>query len=479
MTIRHACAPFSHTVFRHVDIEGARVDVRVRGDRIAEVGIDLADDDAAVVEGGGAALLPGLHDHHLHLLALAAAMRSVRCGPPEVRNPAELRHALTAAGGRNWLRGTGYHESVAGPLDRTTLDALLPDRPVRIQHRSGALWMLNSLALQEVSSVLDDSDDVERDAGGVPTGRLWRYDARLRAALPDDPPDLAAVGTLLTRYGITGVTDATPDLDDAAITLLTEARRTGLVPQRITLLGAATDRALGAGLEAGPRKILLRDHDLPAYDEFADIVTRSHRHAHPVAIHCVTRESLLLTLAILQDVGSIDGDRIEHAGVVPEDVIETMARLGTPVITQPGFLWHRGDDYAREVDPDDLPYLYPHATLLHNGIRVALSSDAPYGPADPWAVMRAAVERTTRTGHVLGPADRVCPATALAGYLSAPGTPGGPARRLIPGAPADLCLLHVPLHRALAELDSDLVRSVMIAGRFAAENLPATGAQRS
>ncbi|WP_319944267.1 amidohydrolase family protein [Nocardia macrotermitis] len=450
------------------------MDLRVRGDRVEEIGVGLALTDARVVEGGGGGLLPGLHDHHLHLLAMGAALRSVACGPPEVGDLVGLGRALAGAGGRGWVRGNGYHESVAGVLDRGVLDALVPDRPVRIQHRSGALWMLNSRALQEVSGALDESADVERGADGVPNGRLWRYDARLRAALPDDPPDLGAVGARLAGYGITGVTDATPDLDDSAIALLSDAHRTGLVPQRITLLGAATGQPLEAGFGVGPRKILLRDHDLPGYDELAAAIVHSHREGRAIAVHCVTRESLLLTLAILQDVGSIPGDRIEHAGVVPADVTETMADLGIPVITQPGFLWHRGDDYARDVAPDDLPCLYPHATLLHAGIPVALSSDAPYGPTDPWTVMRAAVHRTTRTGRTLGPADRVPPATALAGYLSAPDSPGGEPRRLVPGTPADLCLLHVPLRQALHELDSHLVRSVMIAGRFVAEDLPAT-----
>ena len=46
-----------------------------------------------------------------------------------------------------WLRGVAYHESVAGPLDRDRLDAWVADRPLRVQHRSGALWMLNSAGI--------------------------------------------------------------------------------------------------------------------------------------------------------------------------------------------------------------------------------------------------------------------------------------------------------------------------------------------
>ncbi|MGV9675998.1 amidohydrolase family protein [Nocardia sp. NPDC003482] len=451
-------------LFRDVEIDGGTTDLRVIGDRISEIGPDLPARAAEIVDGRGGALLPGLHDHHLHLLATAAAARSIDCGPPAVTDLAALRRALTARPGTGWLRGTGYHESVAGPLDRHALDRIVPDRPLRVQHRGGALWMLNSAALEAISEVLDDSADVERDASGVPNGRLWRYDSRLRPALPDDPPDLTALGRTLTRYGITGVTDATPDLDAAAVRLLADAHRGGALPQRLTLLGAEPEAA--QGLSVGPRKLLLRDHDLPDYDTLTATISDSHRRDRPVAVHCVTREALLLTLAALDEVGALPGDRVEHAGVVPPGVAEHIARLGAAVVTQPGFLLDRGDTYLREVAPDDRDHLYPHASLLRAGVRVALSSDAPYGPLDPWTVLRAAVERTTRTGRFVGPHERVDAATALAAYLGPPERPGGPPRRLDPGAPADLCLLRTPLRHALAHPDHTLVRAVVIGGRM-------------
>ncbi|WP_068273021.1 amidohydrolase family protein [Aldersonia kunmingensis] len=450
-------------LFRNAEVDGELVDVRVEGHMVTAVGPGLSNAGAELIDAGGGALLPGLHDHHLHLLAIAAARRSIDCGSAAVRDEAGLRAAL-AVPGTGWLRGTNYHESVAGELDRTVLDRWVPDRPVRIQHRSGALWMLNSAAVKKVSHVLDGSIDVERDGAGQPTGRLWRYDDRLRAALVDDPPDLGPVGADLTGFGITGVTDATPDIDSTAIELIAAARESGTLPQRVVLLGAATDARLPAGIEAGPYKLLLRDHDLPSYDELAARVATSHDAHRPVAVHCVSRESLLLTLAVLADIGAVDGDRIEHAGVVPPGVGEQMAELGVRVVTQPGFLRERGDAYARDVAEDDLPHLYPHAGLLADGVSVAVSSDAPFGPLDPWQVIAAAVERRSAAGVVLGEAERVSAATALAGYLAPPDDPGGPPRRIVPGAAADLCLLHAPVRTALASLDRSLVRTVVIDG---------------
>ncbi|MER5990706.1 amidohydrolase family protein [Streptomyces viridosporus] len=457
-----------NVLLRDVEVEGRRSDVLLAGGRVAAIGAGLpAPVGAEVVAGGGGALLPGLHDHHLHLLSMAAALDSVDCGPGAVRSPEALAEALRRAPGGpgGWVRGTGYHEDVAGPLDRHLLDRLVPDRPVRVQHRSGALWMVNSRGLGEVAHVLDQSPDVERDAHGRPTGRLWRYDARLRPALADAPPDLARVGSALAAYGITGVTDATPDLDPATVHLLGRAVADGALPQRVVLLGAPTGTELPPGLTAGPRKLLLRDHDLPPYDELAAAIADEHAAGRPVAVHCVTRDSLLLTLTVLDEVGPLPGDRVEHAAVVPEGIAEWMARLGVRVVTQPDFLRTRGGTYRREVDPDDLPHLYPYAGLLGAGVPTCASSDAPFGVADPWQVIASAIDRTTADGDILGAGERVPPATALAGYLCAHDEPGGTPRRVFPGAPADLVLLRTPLDQALAEPDAGAVAAVWRCGR--------------
>jgi len=136
-------------LIRGCEVEGARCDVRVdaAGGSIAEIAPTLAAAAGEpVIEARGGALLPGLNDHHAHLFAAAAALRSVRCGPPHVRGAAALAAALSSAptGHDGWVRGVAYHESVAGELDRHALDRIEPARPVRVQHRTGALWVLNS-----------------------------------------------------------------------------------------------------------------------------------------------------------------------------------------------------------------------------------------------------------------------------------------------------------------------------------------------
>jgi predicted amidohydrolase YtcJ len=344
-----------------------------------------------------------------------------------------------------------------------------------VQHRGGALWVLNSAALARTGAAGCPLPGVERDTGGAPTGRLWRMDRWLAGVVPAVEPDLAAVGRRAAAYGVTGFTDATPDRRDGELRLLVEAARSGALPQRLTLMRPATvpspipapvpaPAGTGSGVGFGPVKLMLDDPTLPALDELAERIRAAHAGRIPVAVHCVTRVQLVVTLAAFGDAGTLPGDRIEHAAVVPPELVPTIAALRLTVVTQPNFVAERGDAYLAEVDPDDLDCLYPCASLQAVGIAVAAGTDAPFGHPDPWPAVRAAIERRTASGRRLGAAERVPPGEALGLFLGSARHPG--LRRTVrPASPADLCLLRVPLAVALAEPKADLVAATFIGGR--------------
>ncbi|MGV9713855.1 amidohydrolase family protein [Gordonia sp. NPDC003424] len=453
-------------LLRNVEESGVLCDVAIAEGRIAEIAESIAARDHDVIDGNGGALLPGLHDHHLHLHATAAAMASVQCGPPAVTSVDDLASALRNAQGHDWIRGVGYVETVAGLLDSAALDRLESTRSVRIQHRSGAVWFLNSAAAAAVGLAHADHPGVERDDRGHPSGRVWRADAWLRERLPDNgPPSLDMVTAELTRFGITGVTDATPDLAPDTQAALVAAHRSGELPQRLHLLGVSVGQEINdATITTGPYKIVIADSDLPQLDSLVDTIRRAHAHGRPVAVHCVSRVALVLLLAAFDDAGTIAGDRIEHGAVIPDELIAELAHRHLMVVTQPGFIADRGDDYLDRVDAEDLPHLYRCRSLLEHSVPLALSSDAPYGPLDPWAVIAAAVTRRTASGITLGPHESVSPPTALDRYLAPLDDPGGKPRRVVVGAPADLVLLDRPLRTALSSSNATNVRCTIIRG---------------
>jgi len=457
------------------------VDLRIVGDRITEIEPRLRrrrDDDE--IDGRGGQVLPGLHDHHVHLWAWAAAASSVRAGPPEVRSKLELASALRSAPGASgsWVRAIGYHESVAGDIDRAALDRLIPGRPARIQHRSGALWILNSRALEAVglepgrlgspegvpaSLTVTESipAGVECDAGGRPTGRVWRADGWLRDRLPtagSASPDLGAISRRAAAAGVTGFTDATPDHDEAALAALMRAQRDGTILQRLHLMigpdqPEADERsapsAFHGRVTSGPVKLLLDDARLPGFDELVALIRRTHARRHAVAFHCVTRTQAALTVAALAEAGTARGDRIEHGAVLGADLLPPLRRLGVTVVTQPGFVLERGDRYLADVAGNDLGDLWRLGSLLCAGIPVGLSTDAPFGPDNPWAVIAAACSRLTADGRSLGPTERIAPRRAVALFGGRPERPGL-GRAVAPGAEADLVVLADPLDDALS-----------------------------
>lgn len=456
-------------VIRNVEVEGrAGLDVRIEAGRVAEIRPGLRQ-RGAELDGRGAALIPGLVDHHIHLFALAAQSQSLALDGVVAAADfaARVEAALAARAPGQWLRVTGYHEAMAGELSRELLDRLAPRHPIRVQHQTGSLWGLNSLALEAVGAETAVADCIERDGAGRPTGRIWRGDAWLRGRLADDPPSLATVGRQLAAFGITAVTDASVTTDAEAAARLGQAHRDGELPQRLMLMsGGALAAPADGAFEVGPMKVLLDDHDLPTLDEFVARIGQARTWRRQVAVHCVTAAELALTLAAFEAAGARRGDRIEHGGVIPAEAIAVIRSLGPTVVTQPAFVAERGDRYLAEVDPREQADLYRCASLIAAGTPLAASSDAPYASPDPWAGMAAAVSRRTRTGQLLGAAERVSAAQALSLYLGPPASPGGPPRRVEVGAAADLCLLKAPLAEALEAPSAELVAATLIDGRL-------------
>ncbi len=130
--------------------------------------------------------------------------------------------------------------------------------------------------------------------------------------------------------------------------------------------------------------------------------------------------------------------RVEHAEMLTPETVAAFAELGLTASVQPAFdaAWG-GDDgmYAQRLGTERARTLNPYAALLRAGVPLALGSDSPVTPLDPWGTVRAAAFHRT-------PEHRVSVRAAFTAH-----TRGGwrAARRddagvLVPGAPADLAV---------------------------------------
>jgi predicted amidohydrolase YtcJ len=444
-----------------VDLSGRPIIVAIREGRILSWGNSLPV-AGPELDGRGATLLPGFHDHHIHIMASTARLCSVDLSglATESAVVGALRSAAASKPCGTWIRAIGYDERAVGLPDAARLDGWLPEHALRMQDRTGALWMLNQAGL-EILGCGPYPPGVELAPSGCPTGRIWRQDAWLRTRTGAQAPGLACLGTQLARYGVTGLSDASAHNGPDEAGMLAMAHRRGELPQRLTILGRE-ELPPGEGYALGPVKIVFDERDLPEHEAIESRIRTARRLDRPVAAHCVTLTELLFYLSTLEAAGgACPGDRIEHGGIIPANLLPELARTGLIVVTNPGFIHGRGDRYLKEIDAEEWGDLYRLGSLLRADISVAAGSDGPYGALDPLASVRAAMTRRTSAGTDVGPAEIVSFRAALGLYLGSADQPARPRWRLRPDDPADLCLVDGINHP-----DRMRVTATLIGGRL-------------
>ena len=407
-------------------------DVGISDGRFAAIEPKLGrcDDD---IDCRGKLLLPGLHDHHIHLLATAARAQSVELSGCADANAivTALRAKASEIESGEWVRAVGYDERIAGMPDRHMLDTWLADRPLRLQDRTGALWVLNSAGVALIGTA-HWPDSVERDANGESTGRIWRGDDWLRQQIGNDPPSLGPLSQQLARWGVTAVTDAGANNGPDEAAILSAALRSGALRQKLFLMGRE-DLPESCDYLLGPVKLLFDERALPALDCIVACIKVARTLGRRVAAHCVTEAELLTYLAALEHAGGAwKGDRIEHGSLISQSLIADIADARLTVVANPGFIARRGDRYLAEMDPVDLPNLHRLRTLLIEEVTVLGGSDAPYGPANPWVAIRGAMFREIPSKVVLGASERLSAGAALALFAS--------GRSIQVGEVADCCV---------------------------------------
>ncbi len=429
--------------------------------------------DAASYDCGGALLLPAFIDAHCHVLAAAAALRSVDCTPRPASSisdiQSQLRQAAAAAREGAWIRAFGYDETRLAERRHPTcrdLDEAVPHLPVRLLHRSGHAVVLNTRAMLLAGIAIDTEEPpggcIERfHDSGEPTGLLLEMNDVVDRAVPPLPyAELAdAVGDVSRRFianGVTAVVDATHTNGAAEWETFARLQDGGSLPLGVTLMealahaGEMPDAPRGR-LRRGHVKIMLSEVGgglAPDEAALRRAVLEMHRAGRGVAIHAVEERAVGAAIdaieAAVGETGAQEcGHRIEHAGLLPRGASERLARLGVRVVTQPAFVYEQGDRYLEQVPRDKHARLYPSGDLLHAGVCVAASSDAPVSTVGVPLALRAAMDRRTETGAVLGAGQAVSFEQAAAMWTRAAARAAGYTDRgtIAPGMSADFVLM--------------------------------------
>jgi hypothetical protein len=438
-----------------------------------------------VVDGDGRWLIPGLWDAHVHLGQWALASRRLdlsRTSSPE----GVLTLAAQAARHGRPVIGTGQRAGTwARPVTVTELDAACGGVPVILINSDFHHAWLNTAAL---------------DALGLPRRDVVVAEAEWFAAYPRvaglegpaTPADYRRVLGRAAAQGVVGLIDfefGAPWTDWAQrwhegcdqlrirwspyASQLDDVRAAGLrsgarLPET-TLPGA------GGRLTVGSLKIIsdgsLGTRTAWCHEPYADtggfgapnqpedellaVLAEGHRAGLSVATHAIGDRALETALAAYAATGARGS--IEHAQLTTGPAITRMSRLGLVASVQPA---HLLDDHLAidRVWADRAERSFTLRSMLDHGIRLALGSDAPVAPLDPWLAIATAVHRGQPGDEPWHPEQAITTAEAIA--ASADG------RRIAVGQPGDVALLDSePLASDVAGLTGMHVALTAVAGQ--------------
>ena len=461
-------------LLRNGRVGGALVDIRVDAGVITEIAPGLAGEGTDLE---GAHVVPGLWDEHVHFSQWA--LNQTRLDVSAASSARETAALVgTAIGGAPRLVGYGFRDGLwPDAPNLTDLDAVSENRPVvLISGDLHAVW-LNSAALAEYGHA------------GHPTGLLREepaFDVTRRVAqVPAAELDAAviAAGVEAAKRGVVGVVDLEMDWQ---LDVWRRRRAGGFDTQRVQfgIYRQHLDRAIELGLRTGQpidelltvgRFKILTDgslntrtafcaHNYPGthergllevpLDELVGLVAHAWSNGIEPSIHAIGDAANSVALDAFAAVGC--PGRIEHAQLVAAEDFARFAALGVVASIQPE---HAMDDrdVADHYGADRADRAYAWRSLLECGAELALGSDAPVAPIDPWVTMAAAVFRSRDAREPWHAEQRIPFEAALAGSTRS---------TVAVGQPADLVV--VPTDPSVSDADELRTMPVlltMLAGR--------------
>ncbi|MFH8407164.1 amidohydrolase [Streptomyces sp. NPDC018019] len=453
----------------------------VEGDSVAWVGEEGAADSFAdgvdeVVQLDGALVTPAFTDAHVHTTATGLVLTGLDLSGARTLPDAlaRVREYAAARPMDRVLLGHGWDAAVwpeGRPPSRAELDAATGGRPLYLTRVDVHSAVVTTALLDLVPGVRDlPGFHAEQPLTGAAHHAVR---AAAHATVTPAQRDAAQAAALAhaASLGIGTLHEcAGPDIsgeDDLTALLARAAREPGprVVGYWAETVTNAKDaeriRALGALGAAGD---LFADGSLGSHTAHlhapyadADHTGTAHLDADAVAAHVAacTEAGLQAGFHAIGDAALTavtDGvraaadrvgparvraarHRVEHAEMLTEATIAAFAEFALTASVQPAFdaAWGGADGmYAARLGAERARTLNPYAALLRAGVPLALGSDSPVTPLDPWGTLRAAVFHRT-PGH--GISARAAFTAHTRGGWRAIGRDD--AGVLVPGAPAD------------------------------------------
>lgn len=451
--------------------------VAIRGEKIIWVGdrrqIDRLSGDRTIVEDlGEHALLPGFIDAHGHFSGVVATIDLANVASPPVGPVTDIQSLQAVVSHYisennvtegEWVFGQGYDDSLLLEKrhpNRSDLDRISTKHPIALVHVSGHLTTLNSLALKQLDITAETPDPdgghirriaasqepngVLEESAGMPVRTL------MYAKNTGTASALTRALNTYARNGITTVQDGgvPPEhfanlqtLADQGAFYLDLVAYQWLTPEMeipdAAQFGSYRNRFKRGGVKLmldgspqGKTAYLTKPYLVPPHGQTAEyrgypsipardinrLVMQSFKREIPVLAHANGDAAADLLIDAVKSAHASHDHRtvVIHAQTLREDQLDDMKQLEMIPSYFSAHVFYWGDWHRDSVLGEARAFrISPTKSTVDRGMTFTIHNDTPVVPPDMMRLIWATTNRKTRSGQVLGEAQRISTLDAI------------------------------------------------------------------
>jgi hypothetical protein len=416
-----------------------------------------------VIDLKGKTVFPGIIDAHNHMIYYGTELLGINCRAEVIQSiddiVTEIAKKAAVSPPGHWLRGYGYDDALLeeGRQPRCEdLDQVSPQNPVVLYRTCGHMLVANSKAL-EICGITKNTPnppggEIDRDpVTGEPTGLMKETAQELIKDSMDSflieelVEAVKVAGRQYLSEGITSVQEAgvgyfQNTVDEMKAYQIADIRNIPRPRVCLYFLKEALPHLSSLGIIKGFGNDTLRIGGIKLFadgvpsahtgavhepyanapdetgilcmekDELRGTVEKIHRGGLQSSIHAIGDRAIDVVLDAYEHVltklpAKDHRHRIEHFTMADPQRIERAKRLGIiPVVASTEVPFY-GDAFVKNLGSQRAEWCYPLRSMLDGQLPVALSTDRPFDPiGNPLFSAQAAVQRKTRSGHVIGKA---------------------------------------------------------------------------
>jgi predicted amidohydrolase YtcJ len=398
-------------------------------------------------------VMPGFNDAHVHVGG--AARDKLNLALNGAASMAEIQKLVKDAAATHkpgeWILGSGWDQTRWPDQKfpgRLQLDEAAPQNPVYLEHVSGHIAVVNSLALKHAEITKDTPDppggQIERFADGEPTGLLKEDPAQemVWERVPDPSAaerrrGIEMVLEELGRNGVTSVQDFSQWEDFLVyINLKEEKKLTVRITEWLPFIlstdelqnrraqGGTTDPWLRTGALKGFLDGALGTRTAALLEPYSDDPSTSgiprldpgklktmaierDKLGFQLAFHAIGDKANRLALDTFESVARVNPprdrrDRIEHAQVVASQDMPRFGELQVIASMQPSHETNDSRWAELRIGPERAKGAYAWNSLEKAGAKLAFGTDYDVEPINPMRGLYACVTREALTGGPAG-----------------------------------------------------------------------------